>query len=62
MHYYKETDEHGRVFQYEATNRIINSYMVMEITKEEYYAFIVSLQNDEAESNQVGDDYASTVH
>lgn len=55
MHYYKYADENGNVFQYEATNRIINSSMVMEITKEEYYAFIVSLQNDEAESNQVGE-------
>ena len=49
MHYYKYIDENGNVFQYEATNRIINSPMVVEITKEEYYAFIASLQNDEAE-------------
>ena len=49
MHYYKYIDENGNVFQYEVTNRIINSTMVVEITKEEYDAFIVSLPKDENE-------------
>ena len=52
MHYYKYTDENGNIFQYEATNRIINSPMVAEITKEEYDAFIASLPKDENEVTQ----------
>ena len=52
MNYYKYTDENGNIFQYEATNRIINSPMVVEITKEEYDAFIASLPKDENEVTQ----------
>ena len=51
MHYYKYIDENGNVFQYEATNRIINSPMVVEITKEEYDSFIASLNKDKSEAN-----------
>lgn len=43
MHYYKYIDESENVFQYEETNRIINSPMVVEITKEEYDADIAAL-------------------
>lgn len=43
MHYYKYIDDNGNVFQYEETNRIINSPMVVEITKEEYDANIAAL-------------------
>lgn len=49
MHYYKYIDENGNVFQYEATNRIINSPMVAEITKEEYDAFIAMLIKNNSE-------------
>ena len=52
MHYYKYTDENGNVFQYEATNRIINSPMAVEITKEEYYAFISALPKNKNEVAQ----------
>lgn len=52
MHYYKYVDEQGNAFQYETTNRIINSPMVVEITKEEYDIFIVLLTKDEKESGQ----------
>lgn len=52
MHYYKYIDEQGNAFQYEATNRIINSLMVVEITKEEYDTFIVLLTKDEKENGQ----------
>lgn len=53
MHYYKYIDEQGNAFQYEATNRIINSPMVIEITKEEYDTFIVLLTKDEKENGQL---------
>lgn len=43
MHYYKYVDEQGNAFQYEATTRTINSPIVVEITKEEYDAFISTL-------------------
>lgn len=49
MHYYKYIDDNGNVFQYEETNRIINSPMVVEITKEEYDAFISTLPKDKNE-------------
>ena len=52
MHYYKYTDENGNIFQYEATNRIINSSVVVEITKEEYDAFISTLPKDKNEVTQ----------
>ena len=52
MHYYKYTDENGNVFQYESTNRIINSPMVVEITKEEYDGFISTLPKDKNEVTQ----------
>ena len=57
MRYYKYIDESGNVFQYEKTNRIINSPIVVEITKEEYKVAIAALLKDENEVN-----YASTVH
>ena len=52
MHYYKYTDENGNVYQYEVTNRIINSPMVVEITKEEYDTFISTLPKDKNEVTQ----------
>lgn len=49
MHYYKYIDKSGIPFQYEATNRIINSTIVVEITKEDYAAFVATLSKDEIE-------------
>lgn len=47
MHYYKYIDNQGNAFQYEATTRVINSPMVIEITQQEYDEFIATLPKDE---------------
>lgn len=49
MKYYKYTDENGNIFQYEATERIINSSIVTEITEEEYNTTIAEIMIETAE-------------